>query len=292
MGEFGWIPAIILGMFPMPVIGQLIARILYFNGSLDKSWLFLFSFPMMNLGVLAAIKLGWLSLKDGEGPVVYDTMMFIPMISKFVVPLIISFIYGRVNEIKFNDVDPNTGLISILSYFIQFICVYVVQLIRMNGTCKLFRFDASCNKIESQCNATDANCLKTECSSISGNMMGKCLIDATVIMAISDMLENVTPIVLKMIPALMPIIALIGRIPGLGNILDRIGKAGIWSSSYAVGYTLTNMFNQDNIKSYCTYTFLNSTFDNILFIGSIITIIFSQVLSKLTDESEGGAESE
>ena len=61
-----------------PFFGQLIGRIIYLNGSLDKPWLFLFSIPPLSL--LPAIMMMFGLIKKGKGGKPYDNYIFLPII--------------------------------------------------------------------------------------------------------------------------------------------------------------------------------------------------------------------
>jgi hypothetical protein len=61
-----------------PFFGQLIARIIYLNGSLDKVWLFFFSIPP--LSIIPALMMMFGLIKKGKGGKPYDNYIFIPII--------------------------------------------------------------------------------------------------------------------------------------------------------------------------------------------------------------------
>jgi hypothetical protein len=288
-GDMGWGAIILLGMFPVPVMGQLIARILYFKGTLDKSWLFLLSMPFLNLFVLMGIKLGIINLNEGSGPAVYDNNMYYPMINKFLSPQIVALIYSLVKRQNFMDVDMDNGYIKLFSYLLLFVSVYIVQSIRIYNACVEFKFDKDCNITNNKCTKETQNteeCDASKCGRFTGNMMGKTLIDSTIIMAISDLLETFIPIFMRFVPALVPILQRIRDIPTIGPYLGNLGSIAIWCLSYATGYILSNMFNQSDIPKYCNYKFLSDTFDNSLFAGSIVAIVLLWFSKSETGEEE------
>ena len=77
-----FIQVLILGLFPL---GQLWARIFYFNGSLDKWWLMfpMFLIPPFSFVPLLLMKFGFVA--DGKGTNPLDYWMLLPIIAKFAV---------------------------------------------------------------------------------------------------------------------------------------------------------------------------------------------------------------
>jgi hypothetical protein len=69
--------AIILTII-FPFFGQLVGRIIYLNGSLDKPWLFFFSIPP--LSIIPALMMMFGVIKKGKGGKPYDNYIFIPII--------------------------------------------------------------------------------------------------------------------------------------------------------------------------------------------------------------------
>jgi hypothetical protein len=61
-----------------PFFGQLVARIIYLNGSLDKPWLFFFSIPPLSLIPALLIMFGM--IKKGKGGKPYDSYILLPII--------------------------------------------------------------------------------------------------------------------------------------------------------------------------------------------------------------------
>ncbi len=61
-----------------PFFGQLIARIIYLNGSLDKPWLFFFSIPPLSL--IPALLMMFGLIKKGKGGKPYDAYILLPII--------------------------------------------------------------------------------------------------------------------------------------------------------------------------------------------------------------------
>lgn len=62
----------------LPFFGQLIARIIYLNGSLDMPWLFLFSIPPLSL--IPALLMMFGIIKKGKGGKPYDFFILLPII--------------------------------------------------------------------------------------------------------------------------------------------------------------------------------------------------------------------
>lgn len=72
--------AIILTII-FPFFGQLVARIMYLNGSLDKPWLFFFTIPP--LSIIPAIMMMFGLIKKGKGGKPYDSYILLPIIVGF-----------------------------------------------------------------------------------------------------------------------------------------------------------------------------------------------------------------
>jgi hypothetical protein len=62
----------------LPFFGQLIARIIYLNSSLDKPWLFFFSIPP--LSIIPALLMMFGLIKKGKGGKPYDLYILLPII--------------------------------------------------------------------------------------------------------------------------------------------------------------------------------------------------------------------
>jgi hypothetical protein len=61
-----------------PFFGQLVARIIYLNGSLDKPWLFFFSIPPLSL--IPALLMMFGLIKKGKGGKPYDPYILLPIV--------------------------------------------------------------------------------------------------------------------------------------------------------------------------------------------------------------------
>jgi len=82
-----------------PFFGQLVARIMFLNGSLDKPWLFFFAIPPLT--IIPALLMMFGLIKKGKGGKPYDTYILLPIIvdivsdfflKKFFLPYKIPFI--------------------------------------------------------------------------------------------------------------------------------------------------------------------------------------------------------
>ena len=62
----------------IPFIGQLIARFMLYNGSMDHPWLFLFAVPPLTLVPAFAMIFGYIGKLDGGRP--WDTIVWVPII--------------------------------------------------------------------------------------------------------------------------------------------------------------------------------------------------------------------
>lgn len=122
--KLSWIQVIIMGLIPL---GQLWARIFYFNGSLDKIWLMfpLLLFPPLSFIPLILMKYGFISNGKGTNPI--DKIMLLPIISKFVIPFILPFII---------DDTENKILFGVVAFILQLLIIMIANLQRRYNDCK------------------------------------------------------------------------------------------------------------------------------------------------------------
>ena len=121
--KLSWIQVLVMGLIPL---GQLWARIFYFNGSLDKWWLMfpLLLFPPFSFFPLLMMKFGFVANGKGSDPV--DKMMLLPIIAKFIIPFILPFIV---------DEDEHEFLFSLVGFVLQMLTVMVANLSRRYFNC-------------------------------------------------------------------------------------------------------------------------------------------------------------
>ncbi len=174
-----WLQVLILGLLPL---GQLWARIFYFNGSLDKWWLMfpMLLFPPFSFIPLLMMKFGFVA--DGKGSNPLDYWMILPIVAKFIIPFIMPYII---------DEDSET-LTSIVSLILQLLCVIVANLTRRYTNCKN--------------------------QGITVDSIGKAAIDSTIAFGIGD----ISAFVIPMLPFVGIFISVLEMIPIIGDFVDTI----------------------------------------------------------------------
>ena len=129
--KISWKATFLYGL--IPIIGQLIARIEYFKGSLDKSWLLinpLFIFPPFSLIPLILMKFD--KIADGQGEKPYDIYIILSKIDldgnkkigielliqifSIMIPFIIRY-YNNCKKITFKEILNSSLWSIILSIF-------------------------------------------------------------------------------------------------------------------------------------------------------------------------------
>lgn len=223
--KLSWLQVLIMGLIPL---GQLWARIFYFNGSLDKWWLMfpLLLFPPFSFIPLIMMKFGYIANGKGSDPV--DKIMLLPIIAKFIIPFILPFII---------DEDEHELLFSLVGFVLQLLTIMVANLSR--------RY--------------------TNCNSITTDSVGKASIDSVIAYGMGD----ITTFAIGFVPFVGMFISVLEMIPFVGNFVDQI----IWTIGFAATYIVINMFNQENMREYCSTPFTGNMRDKIPFAISIIAII-------------------
>lgn len=118
--KLSWIQVLIFALIPL---GQLWARIFYFNGSLDKWWLMILLIPPFSFIPLLMMKFGFIA--DGKGTNPLDYWMILPIIAKFIIPFIMPFMIDEDSEM----------LTSIVTMILQLLCVMISNLVRRYMNC-------------------------------------------------------------------------------------------------------------------------------------------------------------
>lgn len=124
-----WMQVLIFGLIPL---GQLWARIFYFNGSLDKLWMLfpLFLIPPFSFIPLILMKYGFIANGKGSNPL--DYWMIIPIVAKFIISFIIPFI-----------IDEESQILTILvSFVLQLLTIMIANLGRRHVNCKSITVDS------------------------------------------------------------------------------------------------------------------------------------------------------
>ena len=174
-----FIQVLILGLFPL---GQLWARIFYFNGSLDKWWLMfpMFLIPPFSFVPLLLMKFGFVA--DGKGTNPLDYWMLLPIIAKFIIPFIMPFII---------DEDSET-LTTIVTMVLQLLCIMTANLARRH---------MNCNQ-----------------QGITVDSVGKATIDSTIAFGVGDISSFIIP----WLPFVGTVISVLEMIPLIGDFVDSI----------------------------------------------------------------------
>ena len=117
--KISWQEVSVLGLAPL---GQLYARVKYYNGSIDKEWMMapIFLFPPLSFIPLVLMKLGM--VKNGKGSNPIDYWILLPVLIKFLIPFIIVF------------TDNNNVIFWVLLLF-QFMSIFIANFINMAKKC-------------------------------------------------------------------------------------------------------------------------------------------------------------
>ena len=224
--KLSWTEVIVLGLVPA---GQLYARIINFNGSLDKWWLM---FPPALVAPLSFIplllmKFGFIQNGNGSNPI--DKMMLLPIIAKFIIPFIMPYL-----------VDVDSRVLTVLVSFIFKLLLVMV--------CNLYRRYDTCN-------------------TVTNDSIGKAGMDSVIATSAGDIL----PIAMDYIPIIGMSYSILSMVPIIGEkkILDSI----FWTVGFGATYALLNMFNQLDIKKYCTTPFLGNLEDKTPFITTVLVLV-------------------
>jgi hypothetical protein len=179
MSDVSWFKAILAGIIPG---GQLYARAVWLDGSLDKLWLLIpiFLFPPFGLVFSIMIKMG--KIAKGQGGKPYDWFMLIPIIAKILIALYFS------NFLSYFIEEPSDNTILIYSVIVQVIVNMIPFLIRMI----------------------------TKCPSFSFNMIGKSFVDSI----FTNFGGIILPIMLAYVPYLGKILEGLSFIPGVGEKIN------------------------------------------------------------------------
>jgi hypothetical protein len=223
MVNMSWLELIILGIIPY---GQVIARVKYLNGSIDRPWLFLLAFPPITWYALWQIKKDNVAM--GNGTQVYDWFMLIPIVAKVVLPFILSKI--PLFDDEDGNFDSDSYLYKIISVGGLIGAVMIPYLIRAYRNCK---------KI-------------TPALFIRSCMNG--LITSTA--------PDILLFILGWVPIFGTILEMILMMPFIGGIIQHV----IWTVFFCGTYVITNMFNQGTPEIMCNPGLTGSIADKIFFI--------------------------
>lgn len=103
------------------------------------------------------------------------------------------------------------------------------------------------------------------CNGISTDSVGKATMDSVIAYGIAD----ITAFGVGFLPFIGLFFTVIEMIPVIGDFVNQI----IWSLGFAATYVIINMFNQDDMRKYCSTPFTGNTQDKIPFVVSVIAII-------------------
>lgn len=217
--------AIIATFIPL---GQLWVRIFWLDGSLDKSWLLFPFFLIFPLSLIPTLLMYFGFVKKGIGGKPYDVFIWIPIISKFLLTLIIPVFLGL-----FND-DPSDRTIFLSSFIIQIIIGMVPYLIRTYNTCNKLSF----------------------------NSYGKAFVDSTISNGVGELL----PFILGWLPFIGFALTLIGMIPVIGEQIENVLWAisfffgyvfvNMGNSNNIVAYCNSNFLGRDAMDKFGFFAML------------------------------------
>ena len=241
---------IISGLLPFPfsLLAHLYIRIMDYNGSLDRWWIFLlllipifWIFPFTFIPLLGLYTFN--GITDGPGLNPLDFSILIPIVLYVILDCIIPL---------FKFILPN-----IILNIIKVLLVYL-SIVGIN----IYRRYKNCNSDEISKN----NCNKVDAISFFG--IGKAFLDGLVLLGCAEFsIENI----LSSIP-LGPISFIVGL------ILNAIPEFILWSFRLLIGYFFINSINNFEICKFCTGPMYHNTLELIPAIISCITIYIKYIV--------------
>ena len=225
--------------------GQLYARIMYYNGSLDKLLLLFFAIPPVSFIPMLLIKFGY--IKEGKGASVKDDLMYIPIFSSLVFPLLVKVLFRKL------DMEDSTILEALLNALLIIGVIFFINIYRRSISCT-YNTDSKDNNVDSP-----------EEAGITFDSIGKAGMDSVIEYAVSILI----PVILTFIPVIGEFIGMAMDAPIIGSVV----YTAIWSMGFVTTYVVYNMFNQDDIKRYCKTPFSGNFLDQVFFWLSVFVII-------------------
>lgn len=128
--RISWLQVLIMSAIPL---GQLYARVEYYQGSLDKPWLLPFMIFPFSLIAMIMIKYG--AIKDGKGTKPTDIIMLFPVVMAFILPTIVEKMYDSM------DIDSSI-LVSITVFIFHIFSIIIANLKRRYDNCKSITMDS------------------------------------------------------------------------------------------------------------------------------------------------------
>jgi hypothetical protein len=113
-------------LYTLLPFGSLYARIFEFNGSLDHPWLLFPIFFLFPCSILPVLMMAFGFIKKGDGPPLYDNLMWIPVMIKLILTVLLSNILS-------GDSD---GLFNFIIFIITFISMIAINAIKNKNECK------------------------------------------------------------------------------------------------------------------------------------------------------------
>lgn len=236
--KLSWNQTLLYSVLPL---GSYFARIIYLNGSMDK-WYFmipLFFIPPYSIIPMLFMKYGMIKKGTGANPI--DPSMVMPIIAKFILPLIIPEIFD------------NEMFSSFLILFFLLILILIVNINRRFKTCE----------------------------NITLVSFGKAFIDSIITLGGVE----ISMIIVPFIPKLGDVLDVLMNLSYIGPIITL----AIWSGIFIFIYSLSNMINQKDIRSFCRTPFKGSTKDQVLFFLFLIFLVLSfyiNIVFNKFDDSE------
>jgi hypothetical protein len=224
--------------------GPYYARIKELNGSVDKPWLFFPAFMFLPLSLIPVGMMAFGKIKDGKGGAPYDHLMWIPIITRFIVSIICKM---------FID---NQFIASIVILVISIISVIIPNFIRRYRECQSVK---------------DKN--KELSFQFDTKQIYKSFVDSIFEFSIAEFCI----ILIQYIPYIGIFFKTLAGLPIIGKIVGDI----IWALCFINFYIMVNMFNQANMGDLCYPTKYNYPLDTtkltIGFICLIVSIAYKMV---------------
>ena len=167
-----------------------------------------------------------------------------PVDKIMLLPIIAKFIIPFILPFVIDD-EEHEFLFSLVAFVLQLLTIMVANLTRRH----------------------------TNCNDITLDSFGKSGIDSVIAYGMAD----ITSFAIGFVPFVGIAISLLEMVPFIGGFVSDI----IWTLGFSATYVIINMFNQDDMRKFCSTPFTGNLQDKIPFIVSVIAIIALNFVSSI-----------
>lgn len=173
-----------------------------------------------------------------KGPITFN--MLLPIITKYIGPLLLSFIIPHIFA-----ADKVESISFTFNIFLQMLVLFISNLMNRNNIC----------------------------SNITVNSVGKSLGDTINISCISEITQYGLPLLLNLIPGYLGVVVLVENIPLIGSYAESIIDNFYWTIGFIISYMSINMTNYSNSTDYCAKTFFGTKWNMFFVLVSILILV-------------------